>query len=136
MDNFNLKKFLVENKLTPQSQILSEEEENFDVDAPKSWGDIKYLTVGDIVKSEYWDPAKDDTMWFRTEPHKHPDYVINYVDYGKFPWDNDKITAVLKNNSGGRGSISGNLDGIGGINNMLFPQYKIVHPDSPELKYK
>ena len=135
-NNFDLKKFLVENKLTLQSQTMSEEEEEFNVDAPKEWGNIKYLTVGDTVKSEYWDPSKDDTMWFGTEPHKHPDYVISYVAYGKFPWDNNEITVVLKSTNGGKGSISGNLDGIGGINNMLFPQYKIVLPDSPELKYK
>jgi hypothetical protein len=134
MDTFNLKKFLVENKLTPQSQKLKEDEDEFNVDAPKRWGSVKYLTVGDIVKSEYWDYDKDDTMWFGKKAFRHPDYIIDKIYMTKpFRGEESKWQVWLKQTPSGTGFSS---RPIAHANERLHPEYQIVPPDSPELKFR
>lgn len=132
-NNFDLKKFLVENKLTPQSQTISEEEEEFTIDAPSGWNPI-YLTVGDTIKSDYWDYDKDDTMWFGKEPFRHPDYTIVSIKWLR-PWTGNEPGEynVVLNSTAGKG---GHVASISNINSRLLPQYEIVPPDSPELKYR
>jgi len=56
MENFNLKKFLVENKLTTNSRILRENDEQ----SPKS---ITFYSSNDLLKSNLQDIINRDFTW-------------------------------------------------------------------------
>jgi hypothetical protein len=64
-NNFDIKKFLIENKVTLNSKNISEQD-NFelgdtDIELAKNF-DIKYLKVGDIVTPDMWDKEKCSEM--------------------------------------------------------------------------
>jgi hypothetical protein len=80
-NNFDIKQFLIENKVTRNSKIINEEFELGDEDMELAKGlDVKFLTQGDTITPEMWN-QESDAIW-----------ELAYIDTNK-PY---KITGFLE----------------------------------------
>ena len=119
---FNIEMGSLNNALKPQYRIfppnnLSENEDEFTVDAPAEWNEI-ILTVGDKVTPDMWDTQ----------------VVINAGEEDEFlndeTWDINDLTRInIEMESDGGGFIDGPIDYI---QSLLKPQYRIVKPLNEE----
>ena len=133
MDNFDLKQFLVENKLTENSRLK-------EIKAiPGSTGikDKGILKVGDIITPNMWDKQK-----FINEPDLNgikvyneaieDSWIIKSINYIK---ENSTWFIYLKSSTAdpkyfGLWSEPEELDNI---NNVLKNKYKIISPDDEKI---
>jgi hypothetical protein len=138
MDNFDLKKFLVENKLTENSRLGEIKA------VPGSTGikDKGKLKVGDIITPDMWDKQK-----FINEPDLNgikvynevikDSWIIDFINYEDIDYEGiDSVWFVgLKSSTAdhkyfGLWSEPEELDNI---NNVLKDKYKILSPDDEKI---
>jgi len=124
MNDFNLKKFLIENKITRNSKLFEADDFEFtDIDKDLAAKlNIKGLIVGDIITPDMWDQNKikgqklDD--WFGKP------IQIQWIEDYKFDDGSIEFEVGLKIKD---------LDWdweLDYLNDLLKPEYKIVVPDN------
>jgi len=124
MNDFNLKKFLIENKITRNSNLFEADDFEFtDIDKDLAAKlNIKELIVGDIITPDMWDQNKikgqklDD--WFGKP------IQIQWIEDYKFDDGSIEFEVGLKIKD---------LDWdweLDYLNDLLKPEYKIVVPDN------
>jgi hypothetical protein len=112
MDNFNIKKFLIENKLTR----LSEQDDEWDLEAGEEWN-VTELGIGDYITLDMLNKDNQPHLKHFLEVYE-PNTFPLLIDRGNF---NNYV--VLRSEKGGRGY----LWTINVMNNIfLKPQYQIV----------
>jgi hypothetical protein len=110
-DQFNLKKFLIENKLTNLS--LREEDNDWDIEVGNEWN-VQELGVGDIITPD---------MWAR------PTYWFDKVDTTIVDFSNDGAgSAFVKLEAPDNISTEEYTYKVSKVNSWLKPQYKIILP--------
>jgi len=82
-NNFNIKKFLIENKLTR----LSEQDDEWDLEADEEWN-IKDLTVGDYITQEMLNDTPFTKAW------RALNQDIKIVGFKKDPFVDDTLFVV------------------------------------------
>lgn len=133
MDNFDLKKFLVENKLTENSRL----EEIKAVPGSTGIKDKGKLKVGDIITPNMWDKQKffDDPTMNSIKVYNEAiedSWIIESINYEEIDnaWFVNLKSSTTDHKYFGLWSEPEELDNI---NNVLKDKYKILSPDDEKI---
>ena len=140
MDNFDLKQFLVENKLTENSRLGEIKA------VPGSTGTTRFvdLKVGAIITPKMWDKQKfindgwfGEEGWFGLEAYNktiQDSYLIQsmFFDEGDEDFEADWQISLNSTTTGKSFNIIGDSTPLKILNSLLKDGHKIVSPDTLE----
>jgi hypothetical protein len=115
MDNFNIKKFLIENKLTR----LSEQDDDWDLEAGEEWN-VKDLTAGDYITPEMFNDSVFAKSW------RQLNQDIKIIGFKKNPLIGDVFTVEYLSSSGKPRQDDISVESFN--KRYLKPGYRIVAP--------
>jgi hypothetical protein len=132
MDNFDLKKFLIENKLTENSRLGEIKA------VPGNTGikDKGKLKIGDTITPEMWDKQKIETHADAEELIPYDEiiqdsYLIKNMQFDEGDAETEADWMVdLRDKNGRNWGITGTPEELSFLNNLLKDKYIIVSPDN------
>ena len=132
MDNFDLKKFLIENKITPNSRLG----EIKTVPGNTGIKDKGKLKIGDTITPEMWDKQKIETHADAEELIPYDEiiqdsYLIKNMQFDEGDAETEADWMVdLRDKNGRNWGITGTPEELSFLNNLLKDKYIIVSPDN------
>ena len=136
LNNFNLKKFLVENKVTRNSNLFEADDFEFtdtdkDLAARLSGSE---LTVGDTITPDMWDKQKIEAMNTSSFRIIYDDiikdsYLIKYIDFDEDPYAGDAWMVDLRDKNNYNWGITGTPEELDFLNSILKDKHQIISPE-------
>ena len=136
LNNFNLKKFLVENKVTRNSNLFEADDFEFtdtdkDLAARLSGSE---LNVGDTITPDMWDKQKIEAMNTSSFRIIYDDiikdsYLIKYIDFDEDPYAGDAWMVDLRDKNNYNWGITGTPEELSFLNSILKDKYQIISPE-------
>jgi hypothetical protein len=135
MDNFNLKKFLVENKITQNSKLFEADDFEF-TDLDRKLADqLSGLTIGDTITPDMWNKQKIEAM--NTHDFRiiydeiiQDSYFIKDMDFDE---GDDEAGAEwlvqLQDKNNYSWGITGTPEELSFLNSILKDKYQIISPE-------
>jgi hypothetical protein len=140
MDNFNLKKFLVENKITQNSKLFEADDFEFtdlDKDLANKLSNEVELKIGDTITPDMWDKQAfedEDGDLSNYNTTIQDSYLIKDMRYdeGDDEAGADWLVDLRSVTTGKNFGITGTPEELTFLNDVLKDNYRIITPDMNE----
>jgi hypothetical protein len=130
MNNFDLKKFLVENKITQNSNLFEADDFEF-TDLDRKLADqLSGLTIGDTITPDMWNKQKIEAM--NTHDFRiiydeiiQDSYFIKDMDFDEDPYAGAEWLVDLRDKNNYSWGIIGTPEELSFLNSILKDKYQI-----------
>ena len=136
MDNFDLKRFLVENKVTQNSKLFEADDFEF-TDLDKKLANRlsgSELTVSDTITPDMWDKQKIEAM--NTHDFRiiydeiiQDSYLIKDMDFDEDPYAGAAWMVDLRDKNNYSWGIIGTPEELSFLNSILKDKHQIISPE-------
>ncbi len=136
MNNFDLKRFLVENKITQNSKLFEADDFEFTNLDKKLANRLNgsELTVSDTITPDMWDKQKIEAMNTHDFRIIYDDiiqdsYFIKNMDFDEDPYAGAEWLVDLRDKNNSRWGIIGTPEELSFLNSILKDKHQIISPE-------